>query len=98
MPAAYVIADVTVTDEQKMAEYRQWSSRAMAEHGAEIVVRGGAPAVMEGDWAPTRIVVLKFAAGRAAAQAFYDSQTYTQARQVREGAGVMRMIVVDGPE
>ncbi|MBN8489498.1 MAG: DUF1330 domain-containing protein [Burkholderiales bacterium] len=98
MPAAYIIADVAVTDEQKMAEYRQWSSRAIADHGAEILVRGGAPAALEGDWAPTRIVVLKFAAGRAAALAFYDSQTYAQARRVREGAGRMRMIVVDGPE
>jgi len=98
MPAAYIIADVTVTDEPKMAEYRQWSSRAMAEHGAEVLVRGGNAQVLEGDWAPTRIVVLKFAAGRAAAQAFYDSQTYTEARRVREGAGVMRMVVVDGPE
>ena len=41
MPAAYLIADVTVTNEAQMAEYRQWSSRAMREHGAEVLVRGG---------------------------------------------------------
>jgi uncharacterized protein (DUF1330 family) len=96
MPAAYIIADVTVTDADKMAQYRQWSSRAMAEHGAEVLVRGGDAAPLEGDWAPTRIVVLKFAGGREAARAFYDSQTYTEARRLREGAGVMRMVVVDG--
>ena len=96
MPAAYIIADVTVTDADQMAQYRQWSSRAIAEHGAEILVRGGDAAALEGDWLPTRIVVLKFAGGREAAQAFYDSDTYTHARRVREHAGVMRMIVVDG--
>jgi uncharacterized protein (DUF1330 family) len=98
MPAAYIIGDVAVSDEEKMAQYRQWSSRAIAEHGAEILVRGGNAEPLEGDWSPSRIVVLKFAAGRAAARSFYDSQIYTAARRLREGAGVMRMIVVDGPE
>ena len=36
--SAYIIADVTVTDEAKMVEYRKWSTRAMEEHGAEILV------------------------------------------------------------
>ena len=95
MSAAYIIAEVIVTDETKMVEYRQWSSRAMQEHGVEVLVRGGAPATLESDWAPQRIVVMKFK-DRAAAQAYYDSETYTQARRVREGAGEIRMIVVDG--
>lgn len=93
--SAYIIADVTVTDAQKMAEYRVWSSKAMAEHGAEILVRGGAFEVLEGPWTPSRLIVLRFA-DRAAAKAFYDSQTYGHARTLREGAGVMRMVVVDG--
>ncbi len=93
--SAYIIADVTVTDAQKMAEYRVWSSKAMAEHGAEILVRGGAFEVLEGPWTPSRLIVLRFA-DRAAAKAFYDSQTYSHARTLREGAGVMRMVVVDG--
>jgi uncharacterized protein (DUF1330 family) len=93
--SAYVIADITVTDAEKMANYRVWSTRAMAEHGAEILVRGGAIEVLEGPWTPSRLVVLRFA-DRAAARAFYDSQTYVHARSLREGAGVMRMVVVDG--
>ena len=97
MPAAYIIADVTVTDAEKMAQYRVWSTKAMQEHGAEILVRGGASEVLEGPWTPSRLVVLKFK-DRDTAKAFYDSQTYTHARTLREGAGVMRMIVVDGVE
>ena len=94
MPAAYIIADVTVTDAEKMAEYRVWSSRAMQEFGAEVLVRGGESEVLEGPWAPGRLV-LKFPS-RERAQAFYNSETYTHARSLREGAGVMRMVVVDG--
>ena len=93
--SAYIIADVTVTDAEKMAQYREWSTQAMQEHGAEVLVRGGAFEVLEGPWTPSRLVVLKFPS-REQAKAFYDSQTYTHARSVREGAGIMRMIVVDG--
>ena len=95
MPAAYIIADVTVTDAEKMAKYREWSTKAMQEHGAEVLVRGGEFEVLEGPWTPSRLVLLKFAS-RDAAKAFYRSETYAHARTLREGAGVMRMVVVDG--
>ena len=95
MPA-YIIADVEVTNAEQMAEYRTWSTKAMLEHGAKVLVRGGEPENLEADWHPKRIVVLEFA-DRAAAKAYYASATYTHARQVREGAGTIRMIVVDSP-
>lgn len=93
--AAYIIADVTVTDPEQMAKYREWSTKAMQEHGAEVLVRGGEFDVLEGPWTPSRIVLLKFA-DRAAAKAFYNSQTYQHAKSLREHAGIMRMVVVDG--
>jgi uncharacterized protein (DUF1330 family) len=94
MPA-YIIAEVTVTDEAQMKQYREWSTRAMQEHGAEVLVRGGRVEPLEGGWSPERIVVLKFAS-LASAKAYYDSETYTHARQVREGAGTIRMFAVEG--
>ncbi|SEL60608.1 Uncharacterized conserved protein, DUF1330 family [Roseateles sp. YR242] len=94
MPA-FIIIDVTVTDADKMAAYREWSTKAMKEHGAEVLVRGGEIEVLEGDWAPSRLVVLKFT-DRDAAKGFYHSETYLRARQLRENAGIVRMVVVDG--
>jgi uncharacterized protein (DUF1330 family) len=94
MPA-FIIADVTVTDADQMAKYREWSTKAMQEHGAEVLVRGGAFEVLEGPWTPNRLVVLKFP-DRDAAKRFYASETYQHAKSLRENAGVMRMIVVDG--
>jgi uncharacterized protein (DUF1330 family) len=93
--SAYIIADVKITNEAQMVEYRQWASKAMQEFGAEPLVRGGGMDVLEGDWRPQRIVVLKFR-DRAHAKAYYDSANYTQARKLREGAGSINMIVVDG--
>lgn len=93
--SAYIIADVTVTDPDAMARYREWSTKAMQEHGAEVLVRGGAFEVLEGPWTPSRLVLLRFK-DRDTARAFYNSQTYTHARSLREGAGIMRMVMVDG--
>jgi uncharacterized protein (DUF1330 family) len=92
---AYIIADVTVTDAEKMANYREWSTKAIQEHGAKVLVRGGAIEVLEGPWNPTRLVVMAFDTVEQA-KAYYNSQTYTHARTLREGAGVMRMVVVEG--
>jgi uncharacterized protein (DUF1330 family) len=92
---AYIIADVTVTNPEQMAKYREWSTKAMQEHGAKVLVRGGEFEVLEGPWTPSRLVVLEFASIEAA-KTFYASDTYTHARSLREGAGVMRMVVVQG--
>jgi uncharacterized protein (DUF1330 family) len=78
-----------------MKLYREWSTRAMQAYGAEVLVRGGRVEPLEGDWKPQRVVVLKFN-DMATAQAYYHSETYTHARQVREGAGSIRMFAVEG--
>jgi uncharacterized protein (DUF1330 family) len=93
--SAYIIADVDVTDPQQYEQYKVLSSKAIAAHGAEICIRGGAVEVLEGAWSPSRIVLLKFPNGEAA-RAFYDSAEYQLARQARAGAATMRMIAVQG--
>jgi uncharacterized protein (DUF1330 family) len=95
MPSAYVIANVTVTNPEQYEEYKRLSTIAMQAHGAEVCVRGGKVDVIEGDWAPTRLVMLKFPSMTAARQ-FTDSVEYDAARQSRQGAAVMRMIAVEG--
>jgi sulfate transport system ATP-binding protein len=37
MPAAYLIADVSISDAERMAHYREWSTKAIREHGAEVL-------------------------------------------------------------
>jgi uncharacterized protein (DUF1330 family) len=93
--SAYIIANVTVTNPEQYESYKKWSSAAMKAHGAEVCVRGGAAEVLEGDWSPQRIVVLKFPSVDAA-KAFNASPEYSKAREARKGAAIMRMIVVEG--
>jgi uncharacterized protein (DUF1330 family) len=93
--SAYIIANVQVTNPVQYEEYKKWSSQAMKEHGVEVCVRGGKVEVLEGDWQPERVVVLKFESVEAAKK-FNGSPTYGKARAARAGAAIMRMIVVEG--
>ena len=95
MPSAYLIANVDVTDPVQYEEYKKLSSIAMKAHGAEICIRGGKVEALEGDWNPSRFVMLKFPSVEAAHR-FYDSPEYAAARKARAGAAIMRMIVVEG--
>ena len=95
MPSAYIIANVTVTNPEQYVEYRKLSTIAVQTYGAEFCVRGGAVEILEGDWTPDRVVVLKFASMENA-KAYYHSVEYTAAIKAREGAAVMRMVVVEG--
>ena len=95
MSSGYGIAHVEVTNPTQYEEYKKWSSAAMQVHGAEVCVRGGKVEVLEGDWHPERLVILKFPSVEAAKK-FDSSPEYGKAREARQGAAIMRMIVVEG--
>ena len=95
MPSAYILANVDVTDPQQYEQYKKLSTIAMQAHGAEVCVRGGAVQVLEGDWSPHRVVLLKFPTTEKA-RAFYDSAEYQAAKAARQGAAVMRMVLIEG--
>jgi len=92
--AAYILADVEITNPEQYAEYRKWSSAAFEVHGVKPLARGGTTERLEGRQ-PGRIVVLSFES-MAAARAFYDSAEYRKARAAREGAAIMNMLIVEG--
>lgn len=95
MPSGYIIANVRVTNPEQYNEYKKWSTAAMKAHGAEVLTRGGAVTVLEGDWQPERVVILKFSS-YPAAKAFYESPEYKKARAARQGAAIMRMVAIEG--
>ncbi len=95
MSSAYIIANVTVTNPEQYEDYKKWSSAAMVAHNAEVCVRGGKVEVLEGDWQPDRMVILKFPSLEAARR-FDASPEYGKARAVRQDAVIMRMVIVEG--
>jgi uncharacterized protein (DUF1330 family) len=92
---AYVVVDIKQTEAERAARYRELSGPSVERHGGRFLARGGGLTVLEGTWEPARLVLIEFPSSDAA-QAWFDSDDYRQARAVREGAGTWQMVVVDG--
>ncbi|MBP7666261.1 MAG: DUF1330 domain-containing protein [Burkholderiaceae bacterium] len=96
MPCAYVIVDMKISDPEQYKGYMAAAPAAVKAFGGEYLVRGGRHVVMEGQWQPTRIAMLRFPS-LDAAQAFYDAEQYRAARAKRAGATeFFNMVVVEG--
>ncbi len=94
MPA-YVIANVEVTDAVAFGEYLKAAPATVAAHGGTYVARRGAVEVLEGDWAPTRLTILKFD-GVGQAKAWYESPDYRPLREIRKKATKSKILIVEG--
>ena len=95
MPA-YIIGDVTaVTDPATMDEYRKQVAATLARYGGRFLVRGGAHQTVEGEWKPTRLVVLEFPSMEQARR-WYDSEEYREPRAMRLRAGRTNLVMVEG--
>jgi uncharacterized protein (DUF1330 family) len=94
MPA-YVIVETDIADPERYEQYKAASPAAIAAGGGRFLVRGGELVVLEGDWQPTRLVVLEFE-DLAAAKRWYESEVYRDAKKLREGAADLRMVAVQG--
>jgi uncharacterized protein (DUF1330 family) len=95
LPSAYILANVDVKDPAAYEEYKRLSTIAMKAHGAEVCVRGGQTEVLEGDWTPDRVVLLKFPSVEQA-RAFYCSNEYKAAIRARQNIATMRMVLIEG--
>ena len=93
--AAYVIADVEVTDQEAYARYRSVVAPTIEAHGGKFLARGGMAETLEGDWIPRRVVVLEFESLERAKQ-WWASEEYREPKALRQSASISRMIVVEG--
>ena len=94
MPA-YVVIETDIHDPEQYEQYKAASPAAVASGGDRFVARGGELAVLEGDWQPSRLVILEFP-DLEAAKGWYDSPEYVEARKLRDGAANLRMVAVEG--
>jgi uncharacterized protein (DUF1330 family) len=95
MPA-YVIASVTEAwDQDALVQYREGNTEAVAKHGGRFVARGGRHAILEGDYAPLRVVIIEFP-DLDAARGWYESGDYAPLRELRRGASKTDIYVVEG--
>ncbi len=93
--AAYVIAQIEVTDPEGFERYRQMVPATIEQYGGRYVVRGGRFEALEGDWDPKRLVVLEFESYERAKQ-WWASEAYRDAKQLRQSTTISKLVLVEG--
>ena len=94
MPA-YVIVETDIHDADQYELYKAASPGAVAAGGGRFVARGGELAVFEGDWQPSRLVILE-CPDLETAKRWYASENYQAANKLRDGAANLNMVAVEG--
>ena len=93
--AAYVVAEVNVTNPDLFAEYRKLVPPTIEKYGGRFVVRGGTVETKEGGWSPARLVVIEFPS-MDQARKWYHSPEYAGPLAMRLKAANTKLILVEG--
>jgi len=93
--AVYLIADIRVINAQRYDEYRAVVRGAIRAQGGRYLARTDQIQILEGNWAPPRLVLVEFP-DMAAAQAFRQSAEYLKARDICANAAMVDMVLVEG--
>jgi uncharacterized protein (DUF1330 family) len=94
MPA-YVVVDIKVNDPIGYEEYKKLAPPAIITHGGKYLARGGQTEVLEGDWLPSRLVILQFD-DIEQARKWLNSPEYSAARELRQKTTTTNMVVIEG--
>ena len=93
--AAYVIANIEVTEPTLFKEYRNRVGATMEQYGGRFMVRGGRVDPKEGDWKPRLLVMAEFPSLEHA-ERWYNSSEYKPLIAMRENAARTQLIIVEG--
>jgi uncharacterized protein (DUF1330 family) len=94
--AAYLLyARHQVTDEAKSRRYSQEVLPSIRQYGGEVVAARGALTVLEGEWRPQSLTILKFPSMEQL-MAWYDSGEYAPLKQLRLASNVGDVVVLEG--
>lgn len=92
---AYLVLDFAIRDSSGFMPYVTAIPTLIERHGGRYIVRGESPTIIEGDWAPERLVILEFPS-RADAQRFLSDPESKALFAVRHAATDGRLVLVDG--
>ena len=93
--AAYIVVQVDVEDPERYADYRSLVPATLEQFGGRFLVRGGKVENLEGDWVPSRFVIIEFDSVEQA-KAWWSSDLYAPAKKLRQQTAHTEMIVVAG--
>jgi uncharacterized protein (DUF1330 family) len=94
MPA-YVLVDLEVKDAAGIQEYGRNAAPIIRKHGGEYLAVSDAPRVLEGNWRPHRIVLVRFP-NLQAVDAFISDPEYAPWKALRLRVTTGSMIAFEG--
>ena len=94
MPA-YLIADIDVTDPEGFKKYQEAVPGTIEKYGGKYLVRGGDLEAVEGEWKPTRLVVLEFP-NMTTLKKWYNSDDYQNIIASRTENSNGSVVIVEG--
>ena len=94
MPA-YVIANVTIHDPVRYEDYKRMVPATLVPFGGRFIARGGQIDALEGDWRPSRLVLLEFPSVERA-RAWWNSAEYAEARALRQATSTGTLLILEG--
>jgi uncharacterized protein (DUF1330 family) len=93
---AYVIVEMHIRDMEQYKKYMAEAPATIKDYGGEYIVRGGRHEVLEGDWQPHRMALLRFPSYEKA-KAWYEQSNYRRVRELRAGTTeYFNMVLVEG--
>jgi uncharacterized protein (DUF1330 family) len=92
---AYVIVDINVIDPVRYEDYKRLAAPTVELYGGKYIARGGKTETLEGDWSPTRLVILQFESLEQAKN-WLNSTEYSQARDLRHRTAISNMVAIEG--
>lgn len=92
---AYVVVDTDVKDAATYKEYIALAPATLRAHGGRYLARAGRTEKLEGDWLPTRLVILEFESLEKAKQ-WLNSPEYAPVKVLRHKAARTNMVVIEG--
>ena len=92
---AYVIVDINVTDPVRYEDYKSLAAPTVELYGGKYIARGGKTETLEGDWSPTRLVILQFDNAEQA-KSWLNSTEYSEARALRQQTATSNMVLIEG--
>ena len=95
MPA-YIAVDITIEDQATYDRYKVLAPPSIAKYGGRYLGRGGTATTLEGDWSPTRLVILEFPTADRARE-WWNSPEYAEPKAMRQSCAKTQMVLLDGP-
>ncbi|MGH9086656.1 MAG: DUF1330 domain-containing protein [Acidimicrobiales bacterium] len=94
--AAYLLfARTAITDEEKSKRYGELVIPQIRAFGGEVVATRAVPRLLEGDWQPMALTVLKFA-DMDALMTWYESEEYAPLKRMRLESNTGDIFVIEG--